>query len=469
VSADVLAALDDPGARSEVAPAELVEAVYARIDRFEGQVNALVSRTEAIAAADGERVAAARRAGLPLVLDGLPIVVKDNIDAAGTVTTVGTRALARPPAERDAVALERLRRAGAILVGKAQLHELIYGATTDNAHFGPCRNPWDLDRIPGGSSGGSGAALAAGYCGGALGTDTGGSVRVPAALCGVTALRPTFGAVPTAGVFPISAMLDTVGPMARDAATVGALFAALTGGNGGAGGVGFSAPGGAAAPGGAGPSGGVGAPRGIAGVRIAVAQGFFAETVEPAVRAAVAEAVDLLRERGAIVSEIELPGAAAAGDAVTTISRAEALALHAARVRDAPETISPDVLARLRLGEQVSGVDLARALQTGRDWREELDTAFARVDVVLSPTATATAPLIAGTETTRTTAELTRLTYPWSLAGVPAISLPCGLSDGLPIGLQLAAPAWHEQHLLAIGVEFQAHTGWHRLRPPLAS
>ncbi|HEY4093989.1 MAG TPA: amidase [Baekduia sp.] len=446
MSAEILAALVDPGARSEVAPAELVEAVYARIDRVEGQVNALVSRTEAIAAADGERVAAARRAGLPLALDGLPIVVKDNIDAAGTVTTVGTRALARPPAVRDAVALERLRRAGAILVGKAQLHELIYGATTDNAVFGACRNPWDLDRIPGGSSGGSGAALAADYCGGALGTDTGGSVRVPAALCGVTALRPTFGAVPTAGVFPISAMLDTVGPMARDATTVGALLAALTGGDGGA-----------------------GAPRGIAGVRIAVAQGFFAETVEPAVRAAVAEAVDVLRERGAIVSEIELPGAAAAGDAVTTISRAEALALHAARVRDAPETISPDVLARLRLGQQVSGVDLARALQTARDWRAELDGAFARVDVVLSPTATATAPLIAGTETTRTTAELTRLTYPWSLAGVPAITLPCGLSEGLPIGLQLAAPAWHEQRLLAIGVEFQAHTGWHRLRPPLAS
>lgn len=465
MSVDVLAALHDPGARRDVAPAALVAAVYERIDRVGAQVNALVLRTEEIAYADAARVEAARRAGLPLPLDGLPIVVKDNIDAAGTVTTVGSRALGRPRATRDAAALARVRRAGAILVGKAQLHELIYGATTDNAHFGACRNPWDLDRIPGGSSGGSGAALAADFCGGALGTDTGGSVRIPAALCGVTALRPTLGAVPTAGVFPISAALDTVGPMARDAATVGALLTALTGGGSAAG---LTAEHGIAGVPGDGTSRDTSAERGIAGLRIGVAQGYFVEGVAPAVSAAVQEAIDVLGERGAIISEIELADAAGAGAAVTTITRAEALAVHAARVRDEPESISPDVLARLRLGEQVSGLDLARALQTGRDWRQELNIAFTDVDVILSPTATATAPTIAGTETTRTTAELTRLTYPWSLAGIPAISLPCGLSGGLPIGLQLAAPPWHEQRLLAIGAEYQAQTDWHRLRPPLA-
>src|SRR4051812_21771802 len=192
---ELRAVVDDPTRRSEVPALELAESFLARIEAVGPTVNAYISLTPELARADARRADASRAAGRPLALDGLPVALKDNIDVAGARTTVGSQVYADRVAERDATVTARLRAAGAVVLGKLHLHEFVYGVTSDNPWYGACRNPWDLERIPGGSSGGSGAAVASDLCIAALGSDTGGSIRIPASLTGVTGLRPTAGAV----------------------------------------------------------------------------------------------------------------------------------------------------------------------------------------------------------------------------------------------------------------------------------
>src|SRR5581483_7637473 len=304
---------------------------------------------------------------------------------------------------------------GAIVLGKLALHEFAYGATNDNAHYGPCRNPWDPERIPGGSSGGSGAAVAAGLCAVALGTDTGGSVRIPAALNGVSALRPSDGRISIRGVFPITWTLDTVGPIARDVADLAAVFGVLAGYD-------------------AGDTRSVDAPvddyagalrRGVAGLRIGVPRTFYFDDVDADVVALVRAGADTLAAAGADVVELDLPGAEDAVEAATAIIRAEALAIHADRLRDEPERFGDDVRRRLELGRSITGADYARHREQARAWRRAVDRAFERVDLVLAPSTGTTAPPI-GSEMIETTRRLVRLTYGWSLAGLPALSVPCG-------------------------------------------
>jgi aspartyl-tRNA(Asn)/glutamyl-tRNA(Gln) amidotransferase subunit A len=445
----------------EVSSVELTERCLERIERLDGVLRVFVTVTADLAR---ERARAAddalARGALLGPLHGLPVALKDNIDTAGIRTTAGAGFLAdRVPAE-DAEVVRRLTAAGAVIVGKAQLHELAYGGTTQNPHFGACRNPWDPERIPGGSSGGSGAAVAAGMCAAALGTDTGGSVRIPAALNGVAGLRPTTGAISNRGLVWLTHTFDTIGPLARSVEDVAEVFAVLAGYD----------PAEPTSVEGPAVDSLAGLGQGVEGLRVGVPASFYFDDADEPVVTAVRAAGDMLAELGASLVEVELPGSAEALEAATRIIWAEALAIHRERLATDPASFGEDVRRRLPSGEQVTGADYATAVQTGREWRRMLAGVLARVDAILSPVSGAVAPLAADCETIETTRRLTIRTYGWSLAGLPALAVPCGFSpDGMPIGMQLAAPAWQEPVLFRLGVAYESATDWHLREPPIVA
>lgn len=456
---ELRAAIDDPDARVATGALELAEAFLERIEETQASINAFITVTHELARADAERVDRAREQGRRLPLDGMPLAVKDNIDVGGVRRTVGSKFFEDYVPKDDAEVIRRLREAGAVIVGKALLHEFVFGATCQNPFYGRCRNPWDLDRIPGGSSGGSGAALAADLCIGALGTDTGGSVRIPAHLNGVSGHRPTFGTVSNRGTFPISWTFDTVGPMARSMRDVASLDAVMRGHDAlDPRAVDYAAPESRATP-----------EEGVEGLRIGVPREFFFEGLDGEIAALVRDAADRLAELGAHVFEFPLPGAEEAYEICTLMIRADALALHRERLDKHPELFGEDVRERLSLGEDVNGWEYARMVQRMHEWRRDMRLRFrSDVDLILTPTANAVAPPVEGAEMISTTAQLTRLTYPWSLAHLPAASIPCGLTrTGLPVGVQLAADQHRDALLLRAGIAYQTVTDWHRRRPAL--
>lgn len=440
-----------------VSSGELVETYLGRIEALDGELHAFVTVTadaarEAAAAAD-----AARAEGRSLgPLHGLPVALKDNVATAGVRTTMGSSFFADNVPDEDASVWRRLREAGAILLGKTQLHEFAYGATTQNPHHGACRNPWDTSRTPGGSSGGSGAATGAALCAMAIGTDTGGSVRIPASLNGVCGIRPTLGRIPNTGVFHVSWSFDTVGPLARSLADMAASFDVISGYD-------------AADP--------VSVNRQAAslvealerdpaGLRVGVPGAFFFDDADPEVEAATRAAADELAAAGLDVVPVEVPGAAEALETCTRIIWSEATAMHAERMENNPDGFGDDVRHRLTFGNKVSGPEYARRLEHRRNWRRSLEGVFDSVDLILSPTNLIAAPP-ADAEMIETTAMLTRVTYGWSLGDLPAISIPCGItSDGLPIGLQLAAAPWQDATLVSAAAAYQARTSWHERVPP---
>lgn len=440
----------------ELTASSLTAAYIDRIRRLDGAVGAYITVMEERALDRARSLDETfARHGRPVgALHGLPVAVKDNIDTAEVLTTAGSAFFAARVPDHDATVVERLSAAGAVVVGKTALHEFAFGGTTQNPHHGFCRNPWDLDRIPGGSSGGSGAALGASLCAAALGTDTGGSVRIPGALNGVTALRPTRGSVSARGVFPVSWTLDTVGPMARSATDVAELFESITG---------YDADDPGSLAGTQQPTLG---DEGLRALRIGVPRGFLFDEVDPEVDAAVRLAAEALAGLGATVEEIEVPGAAEAVDVATRIIWAEALAVHRRRLEQDPGRFGDDVRRRLGSGQALTGADYAELRQEARIWARAVASMLSHVDLVLGPVTAIVAPLAEGAETIETTRRLTRFTYGWSLAGVPAISLPCGFSsEGMPIGMQLAAAAWRDRTLLDVGIAYQRVTDWHTREP----
>lgn len=452
------ALIDDPVMRTTSSALEFTQLLLERITTSQRAVNAFITVTPDLALADARRVDARRNAGWRSPLDGLPIAVKDNIDVGGVRTTVGSKMFERNVATQDAEVVRRLRSAGAIILGKTNLHELAYGTTSNNATFGPTRNPWDLKRIPGGSSGGSGAAVSADLCVGALGSDTGGSVRIPAALNGVSGLRPTYGSVSNRGTFPVSWSFDIVGPMARSVHDVWRLFAVI---------MGFDRCDPRAVERAAKFSTDE-QPRRLDGVRIGLPEHYFFENVDSEITDSVRAAADIFTTLGAELVSVSIEGAQEANRVCNLIIRAEAFAIYRARCDEHPELIAEDIVQRLRLGADIGGAELAMLFQRMYEWRCGVRELFSNVDLVLTPTTDCLAPTIASSETIATTAVLTRLTYPWSLAHLPALAVPCGLSaSDLPIGLQLAARPWEEALLLQAGAAFQRVTDWHRKRPPV--
>lgn len=447
--------------RGEVRSFDATENYLERIERIDGRVGSYITvaadHARQRASEADEALAQGRILG---PLHGLPIALKDNIDTAGIRTTVGSAFFAERVPDRDAEVARRLHEAGAVLLGKVTMHEFAYGATSQNPHHGACRNPWDLDRIPGGSSGGSGAAVGAGLCAAALGTDTGGSVRIPAALNGVAGLRPTTGRVSNRGVFPITWTFDTVGPLARGVEDAALVLSVLAGHD---------------------PEdpGSIDWPvddllgtvdDGLDGLRIGVPRTFFFDGADADVADRARDAAEALARGGAAVEEVELPGAERADETTTRMIWAEAYAIHRMRLDEQPELFGEDVRRRLMLGAEVAGADYAEYRQRARQWRRSLELAFRDLDLVLTPAAETTAPRADDAEMIATTRRLTRLTYAWTLSGLPALSVPCGFDGaGLPIGLQLAAAPFREATLVRAGAAYQRLTDWHLHEPALVT
>jgi aspartyl-tRNA(Asn)/glutamyl-tRNA(Gln) amidotransferase subunit A len=369
-------------------------------------------------------------------------------------TTVGSSFFRDRVASADAVVVQRLRAAGAVIIGKAGLNEFAYGVTCDNEHFGAVRNPWDPARIPGGSSGGSGAAVGADLCMAALGSDAGGSVRVPAAICGVSGLRPTIGTVSAEGTYPIAWTIETVGPMARSVDDVARLLAVIA-----------DIP----ACDGRTPVAelAAGEPVDVEGLRVGLPTQFFFD-VDPEVAAAVRAVGEELRGLGAEVADVELGDARDAVAAGKVMIRADAYAIHEERLREHADGYSKDVRTRLQLGAEVTGAELARANQVAREWAARVEAIWRTVDVLLTPTVGEGAPLIEGSDMITQTESITRLTLPFSLCAIPALSVPCGFtSGGLPIGAQLVAARHRDDQVLRAGRAYQQVSDWHRRRPSL--
>jgi aspartyl-tRNA(Asn)/glutamyl-tRNA(Gln) amidotransferase subunit A len=438
-----------------------VETCAEAIRRHDGRLRAFITPTVE-SALDQARGAdeVAGRGDLHGLLHGVVVALKDNIEVAGVRCTAGSAFFADHVPNRDAPVAARLRRAGAVLIGKTNLHEFAYGGTSQNEHYGRCRNAWDDTRLPGGSSGGSGVAVAAGMCDVALGTDTGGSIRMPAALNGICGLRPSAGAVPNRGSFPVSPPYDTIGPMARRVIDVARAHAVIAG------------------PDASDPTSAPEAPPdvlgrladGIEGLRILMPTRFFAAEAEPEVAAAVRQGAEVLARLGAHVEEGDLPGADAAQAHLMPIIYADAAAYHRERLEREPGRFGRDVRARLQPGLDLRAVDYAASLRWLEGWRRQVAQLFQeRCDLVLTPTMPCTAPPIEPDhDVIAVSTRLSRFTWLWPAAGVPALSVPCGFdAHGLPIGMQLAGPRWSEPLLLRAGHAYQAATAWHLRRPAL--
>jgi aspartyl-tRNA(Asn)/glutamyl-tRNA(Gln) amidotransferase subunit A len=449
--------------RGEISPLDLVEASLARIDRWNAShfafLTVLSEHARKHAKVAGREIRRGRAHGL---LHGIPISLKDNFHTRGIRTTAGSKILADFVPETDSDVAAMLARAGAILLGKTNMHEFAYGITGENPHYGSSRNPWDRERISGGSSGGSALAVAAGMGFASVGTDTGGSIRIPSALSGIVGLKPTHGLVSAEGVVPLGVTFDHVGPLARRVTDACIVLEAIAG----------KYPRGAARPN----------HRKLRQARprrfrVGVPKEFFFERLDSEVRGLVTAAANQLKSLGGRIREISLPRLTGAIDQATNIVVAEASAYHESQgyfpARAAE--YGDDVRGHLEWGHRLPAVDLLRALPKRREIIEDFETAFEEVDVILTPTAPIAAPQVGSREVrvtgereTATRAELLRLTRPANVSGLPAISIPCGFTrDGLPVGLQLIGPRWGEARLLAIALAYEEATEWHNRHPNL--
>lgn len=444
----------------DLSPREAVQSFLDRIEEADGDLNAYITVRAEEALAEAEALEGPRERG---PLWGVPLAVKDVIDVAGAPTTAASKILADHMPARDAAVVERLRAAGAIILGKLNTHEFAYGALTTSPHFGPARNPWSSDRVCGGSSGGSGAAAAAELAAGTLGTDTAGSIRIPASFCGVSGLRPSTGRVSNRGVVPVSWTFDAVGPIARTAEDCALVLEAIAGHD-------PDDPSTVDAP----------VPRyrealagGARGLRVGAVGALFEQGVDARVARVVDEAIDELRALGAQVERAELPLFEHAGTIQQAMMLPEAAAAHLEWLRSRLPDYGPDVRARLLVGlflpatVYVTGQRARRLISEG--WRR----VFERFDLLAAPTMPVLPPRI-GEETVELDGReipyrlsLIRFNSPWSLVGLPAMSIPCGFVDRMPVGLALVGRRFAEATVLRAAHAYQQATDWHERRPEL--
>jgi aspartyl-tRNA(Asn)/glutamyl-tRNA(Gln) amidotransferase subunit A len=425
-------------ASGELTSERLTEEALATIASLQPQLNAFITVTadEALAsarAADKE-IAAGRYLG---PLHGIPLSLKDLVDVAGVPTTAASRLRERHVARRDAPVVGHLRAAGAVIVGKTNLHEFAFGTTNEDSGWGAARNPLDPSRSPGGSSGGSAIAVRTGMSFASVGTDTGGSVRIPAAACGVVGLKPQWGEVSADGVVPLSRQLDHVGPLARSVDDVELMYHAMRGAGG------RNVNGDAWAQ--------------VADLRLGVLGGYFAERLSPHVESLVSAAYDLLARGAAQLTHKELPHAKDIAPIYLHLVLADAAAYHAVSLHEKPNAYTANVRIRLEMGRHVLGEDYVRALR-GRDViTAEVDAALRDVDALVLPALSieapplgaSTVPVNGGEEPVRNA--MLRCTQPFNVSGHPAISLPCGTTPaGLPVGLQIVGHRGRTTELLRV-------------------
>jgi len=448
----------------KLSPVELTRLLLERIERHNPKLNAYltVMAEQALAQArhaEKEIFSAKGSGRYRGPLHAIPISLKDNIYTRGIRTTAGSQILHDFIPESDAEVATRLRRAGAIVLGKTNLHEFAYGVTTNNPHLGPTRNPWDTARIPGGSSGGSAAAIAAGLCYASVGTDTGGSIRIPAALCGIVGLKPTFDLVSCDGVVPLSKSLDHVGPLARSVADAAVVLSSIASAKPRASQLGYAEE----------------LRKPLRCFRLGLPREYFFDWLDSEVQRAVEAAARQFKQLGATVEEVSLPRVADSGEFGNYIALAEARQYHEsqgwfpARAAEYGE----DVRQRLEKGADVRATDYLRALEVRDRLRADFARIFERTDALLAATVPIPAPLIGeeqatlGPQQEPVRAALLRLNRPANFTGLPAISIPCGFTrSGLPIGLQLIGAALSEARLLRIALAYERPTDWPRRRPP---
>jgi aspartyl-tRNA(Asn)/glutamyl-tRNA(Gln) amidotransferase subunit A len=458
-------------AKRKISPVELTEHFLRRIERYNPQLNAYLTVTvqHALAAARRAEKELSRRggpAGKHRPLLGIPISLKDNIRTRGIRTTAGSKVLRAFVPTEDATVARKLARAGAILLGKTNLHEFAYGITNNNAHYGPAHNPWALDRIPGGSSGGSAVAIAAGLSVASVGTDTGGSIRVPSAMCGIVGLKPTFGRVSVFGTIPLAPTFDHVGPLGRSVADAAILLGLLAGRD---------------------PLDPTSSPHRVEDFsavlrkplrkfRLGRPREYFWEKLDGEVRRVTEAAVRALEKHGATVREISLPHLSETVSAAANISLAETRYGHetAGYFPARADEYSDEVRERIEAGEKVLAVQYLAGLDVQKRVRAEFDAAFQEVDAIVAPTVPVPAPPI-GAEHVKVDGEqlgvraaLVGMNRPANFTGHPAISVPCGFTrGGLPVGLQLIGRTFDESTLLRIAFAYEREHDWGARHPRL--
>src|SRR5437870_13112899 len=455
-------------ARKEVSPVEVVRVHLERIAALDATLRAYITVCDEAALAAARAAESALAAGRPVgALHGVPVALKDLYDTAGVRTTGGSKILADRVPEADATVVRRLKEAGAIVLGKLHMVEFAYGPEGLNAHHGAPRNPWDAAaaRMPGGSSSGSGVAVAAGLAPAALGSDTGGSIRIPASLCGITGLKPTYGRVSRAGVLPLAWSMDHVGPMTRSGRDCALMLGAIAGYD-------PADPTSSILPV---PDYGAALTGDVKGLRVGLLRAHFTDVAAAEVKAAVEAAARELERAGAVVDEVNLTQVTHVATASAAIVASEALAYHAAWMRSRPQDYQPDVRERLQLGAFVNGAHYVRSQQVRALVAREVDEVLARRDVLLSPATPLAAPVLGERETTLgdgpadVRAALLRCTRPFNLSGHPACAAPCGFtSSGLPIGLQIVGRPFDEATVLRVVDAYQRITDWHTRRPAAA-
>jgi aspartyl-tRNA(Asn)/glutamyl-tRNA(Gln) amidotransferase subunit A len=447
----------------KVSPVEVIDATLARIAEVDTKLNSFITVTadrarESARRAEREIMAGAYRGPL----HGIPVALKDLFATEGVVTTNGSKIFKDSVPRVDATVAKKLADAGAILVGKNNMHEFAMGSTTNNPHFGTCHNPWNLDHIPGGSSGGSGAAVAASLCLGSIGSDTGGSVRGPACQCGVVGLKPTYGLVSRQGVFPLSWSLDHAGPIAKSVEDVALLLGAIAGYD-------------PADP----SSASVDVPDyrarldgNIRGLRVGVPREYYFQRSTEEVERIVREAINVLSAQGATIVDVSLPHIEQAPAAALAIISVEAADIHAEWLRTRPEDYGADVLPRLQMGALFRGIDYIRAQRIRTLVQREFSEVMDKVDVFVSPNNPVPPPRIdqqmiefRGREVW-VMSLMPSLTIPHNMSGYPAITVPCGFSaSGVPVGLQIAGRAFDEVTVFRTAYAYEQATEWHRRRP----
>ena len=443
--------------KKKVSPVELTKACLARIDRVNPALNAFITIT-ADSALEQARVAESEvmRGNWRGPLQGVPIALKDLFDTAGVRTTGGSGVFKDRIPTEDAEVVRRLKIAGAVLLGKTNMHEFAYGGTSVISYFGAVHNPWELSHIAGGSSGGSAAAVAAELCYGALGSDTGGSIREPASYCSIAGLKPTYGLVSTRGAIPLSWSLDHAGPMTRTVADAAIILQAIAG---------YdplemtsqqmSVPDYSAALHGK-----------TSSLRLGVARDFFFAELHPEVEAAINEALTDLKRLTSGLKEIKLPVSTD-----TSVLRAEAYAYHSEFVAKTPELYDPWTLKRIRSGAEVTTPAYIRGLREISEIRRSTQRVFESVDALVTPTAPTPPRTIldanADPPTLGPVLDL-RNTGPFDRNGLPTISIPCGFTtSGLPIGLQISGPPGGEAVVLQLAQAYEQATQWHKRRPQM--
>jgi aspartyl-tRNA(Asn)/glutamyl-tRNA(Gln) amidotransferase subunit A len=442
--------------KRQLSPVELTKALLARIERLQPALNAFITITPDLAlkqARQAEREIFKGRYRGPL--HGIPITIKDLFYTAGIRTTAGSRILRNFIPTENAIVVDRMQEAGTVLLGKTGLHEFAFGATNINPHYGPVHNPWDLSRVSGGSSGGSATAVSAGLCLASLGTDTGGSIRLPAAACGIVGLKPTFGLVPTNGVIPLSFSLDHVGPLCRCVEDTALMLGVMAGQH---------------TPG---PIRLRRSGKGIRGLRVGVPKNYYFDRLQREVRQRVLAAHTTLEKMGAKIQEVKLEGMQETANLVADILFPEATAFHWKWLSKRPQDYGEDLRTRMQGRMAQTAVTYLQALQRRQQYAESFRKVMESVDVLAVPTIPIIAPRITdpevwiGRSKENVRVALLRLTFPGNLSGLPAISVPCGFSpERLPVGLQLIGRPFDEAALLGIALAYEQSTPWHKMFPP---